>query len=339
MTCWKSHPATVGFRSLGVATALLCAGMLSSAFAGEKIQFSGRNGAPVRPVVEGRQAQQFQAPDFLGATRYRKDPLENMVSTPTQGQFPSTRERDKKRKDRDDWSDRDEKETLTDRDRYDERDTDDNGRDSGRSSNRSRDERDGKDSPRKERNEKNDSNRNENGSMLATNRLEMEMNGNAPEGLMGASTRGQGTFGSAQGGAQNPFAPKAPATITFGRAQGTSSGMGGAEPLTPGNMRLETGGRAWDANILGTPSVIPNFMKPSEPVAARPVSGQPGGAPTGLMGGGFGGSFGGPGKLNDFSDISSLGGGSGQTKLPEATKPEPRFETKPAVLDIPKRKF
>ena len=64
-----------GILKIGIGLCL-CAQMAGSLNAGEKIQFSSRNGAPAKPDTNTPAKREFQAPDFRGVTRYRKDPLE-----------------------------------------------------------------------------------------------------------------------------------------------------------------------------------------------------------------------------------------------------------------------
>ena len=131
----------------------------------------------------------------------------------------------------------------------------------------------------------------------------------------------------------NPFAWNS-GNGTFGQSNTRGGYFGAGEPVTPGNMRLEMGGRMWDKP---GGAALPSFLR--GPDAGMDRSGSKSSlsqSGLGAAGGSFGNSLSAPGKLNDFN--SMIPAGSSKPSAPIAPEP-PRFEPKPAVLEIPKRKF
>lgn len=306
----------------------LCAHIAGSLEAGEKIQFSSRNGAPAKPDTNTPAKREFQAPDFRGVTRYRKDPLEGVVETQSTATFPSARDKAKNRR-RDGLGREEEKDGLAmdDRTDSDRDDSDDRDSDSSSSRDRDRDRKDSNSSRDGDRRGREDARAL---SMMGTNRISIDVS--RPSNGLGNTFSRPGMSQNQGAEPNNPFA-WASGNGSF--SQPNSRGYFGAgEPVTPGNMRLEMGGRMWEKP--GGPA-LPGFLKGpdggmSDRSGAKSSLSQSGPG----LGGSFGSALNGPGKLNDFN--SMMPAGSSKPSAPAAPEP-PRFDAKPAVLEIPKRKF
>lgn len=319
-------------------TVLLSAGSL---IAGEKIQFSGRAGAPAAGTPVLQEKSKFDAPQFLDVTTRRADPFTEIVPTQPGPMTSAARHRAKKANDSDDWA-------VTDGGKERERDLSDGSRGRGMefSFGNARDKLlpPGKDTDNRGK-------RPDGGPAHAsddttsTNRF----GANDRDGSFRFGQQRDNSSGS-QGGS---FSQKSPG-LTLRLPQ--ESGLG--VRARPGLLSLEWRGdgqgqsdRGWQVSVSGASAAsgrrvdgasLPGYLTRGEeqPFFKPNLETMPGGK-RGLLDAG-GNTTRQPGglaaPLNDFSSVA----GMSLSPRPAASSapPElPRFEPKPAVLEIPKRQY
>jgi hypothetical protein len=169
--------------------------------------------------------------------------------------------------------------------------------------------------------------------------------GTRERGAFGARTETGGGFNQGAGGTgvtmQVPLSPGSGMAGKGGFLNFTSrgaDGQGGADAsANPGN------GRQMRVSGFGNTS-LPSYMRRDQPPAInRPAEGSGvfGGKQRGPLdtGGSFSSALGGaPANLNDFNNVAGFGGANASAPSAPPADP-PRFERKPAVLELPKRKL
>ncbi len=301
--------------------------------AGEKIQFSGRDGSTGKTAPAGQAKSKFEAPDFLGVSRFKKDPLNEFVPL-----APTAPARNRQKNE-----EGDEKDDGRARDSQDQGDSSrsENGeRGNQFDSRKPEGQRGMDDKAREHERQREERRREEENSSASTNRFSLGNSDNSKGDRFGANSTRDGKNTSGRTG-QSGSALQMPMNARSGLNAkpgftGLNQGSRGDSSL-PGGAYANPGGRA-PANGFGNAS-LPSYMRRDESPLLNRNTGSAGGERSGPLnsGGSFSGALGGaPKTLNDFSSVS---GGAKQPSAPAPPPEPPRFERKPAVLEIPKRVF
>lgn len=290
---------------------------------GEKIRFSGRDGAKSDAEPGTKPPRYFDIPDLLGSTRNRKDPLAEIVPVVTPARTSFDTKRDRKSDGKEGELTGDEKRGLAE--------VGDDERNQGLNGNNSfmNTTPNGQDRSRFDGSNSSNTNRFRLGERGSQSEERLTWRGSNPDqgGLRGVANAAGGGLSSSADVAARP-------------------GLLGLNWQNPGQDGRAFGGAQMNANGLrGTPGggfEATSFMNRNDSQGPQnrnrsPLTGDSG--RSGLGNGSFSGSPGfGAGDLNDFKKIA--GPGAIGAPAPVATAPEaPKFQPKPAVLEIPKRKF
>jgi len=314
---------------------MLVMSLVLGAGAGEKIKFSGRErtpgAAPAKPA--------FDAPDFLGTSRYRKDPLGEFAPVqPAPRVLPpharEKRDEQEREQEQEGKSDSEKRGSANDRSEHPARE-DRMGEQTLRDSPQSRRAHDARESDR--RNDRDEY------SLTSTNRFRFGRRDETDKQGGAFGTRRESDGVSLAGGQSGP-APRV----------SLSPGAGGSQSLLGLSLRHDDGQSAGAATVhLGNDqrvrvsgfgnASLPSYLRRDPPPSAwRPAENSiASGGKRGPFdtGGSFSSALGGtPRTLNDFNSVTSFGGAA-KPAAPAPPADLPKFEPKPAVLEIPKRKL